>query len=268
MATEPFGEGEDNVAFRSGGMIVRYSKASDPRTRAERVRREAALLAVVAGHSPIPVPRPVGVDLDAGSMTYPALPGTPLLDLPRETRERLAVPVGERLGAFLAALHTIPAGDVAGLADVDDTPADVWLDEAVEHYAHVSSGVPVEHHAAVEAFLETPPPHDDPAPVFTHNDLGIEHVLVDPDTGEITGIIDWSDAAVADPAGDFGLILRDLGPAALDVALRAHGGGVDPERVAYYARCSLLEDLGYGLSFGKAAYVDKSLAALPWLFPG
>jgi len=268
MATEPLGEGEDNVAFRAGDLIVRYSKASHPKTRADRVRREAALLAVVAEHSPLPVPRPVDVDPEAGRMTYPALPGTPLLDLPRGTREELAVSVGERLGAFLAVLHAIPAELVAGLADVDETPVDVWLDEAVEHHAHIGSSIPVEHRAAVEAFLESPPPDEHPSPVFSHNDLGVEHVLVEPATGEITGIIDWTDAAVCDPAGDFGLILRDLGPAALDAALRAHGGGVDAERAAYYARCGLLEDLGYGLTFGRTAYVDKSLGALPWLFPG
>jgi aminoglycoside phosphotransferase (APT) family kinase protein len=36
-----------------------------------------------------------------------------------------------------------------------------------------------------------------------------------------TGIIDWSDAALADPAYDFGLLCRDLGAAALDLALNA-----------------------------------------------
>jgi len=30
----------------------------------------------------------------------------------------------------------------------------------------------------------------------------------------VTGIIDWSDAAIVDPAHDFGLLHRDLGPAA------------------------------------------------------
>jgi aminoglycoside phosphotransferase (APT) family kinase protein len=43
-------------------------------------------------------------------------------------------------------------------------------------------------------------------PVFSHNDLGIEHVLIDPGTWTVTGIIDWSDAAIVDPAIDFGLL--------------------------------------------------------------
>ena len=104
-----------------------------------------------------------------------------------------------------------------------------------------------------------------------HNDLGIEHVLVATATGEITGVIDWSDAALTDAAYDFGLLHRDLGPAALATALTAYRAGDTAalrERAAFYARCSLLEDLAFGSRTGLSAYTGKSLAALPWLFPG
>jgi hypothetical protein len=33
---------------------------------------------------------------------------------------------------------------------------------------------------------------------------GIEHVLVDQDTFAVTGVLDWTDAALVDPAYDFG----------------------------------------------------------------
>ncbi|HEU4427081.1 MAG TPA: hypothetical protein VFR67_31515, partial [Pilimelia sp.] len=74
------------------------------------------------------------------------------------------------------------------------------------------------------------------------------------------------------PAYDFGLLYRDLGPAALDTALSRYRAGPDGgaalrERATFYARCALLEDLAYGLETGRRAYVDKSLAALAWLFP-
>ena len=38
-------------------------------------------------------------------------------------------------------------------------------------------------------------------------------------------MIDWSDAALVDAARAFGLVLRDLGPAALDIALAAYRPG-------------------------------------------
>ena len=108
--------------------------------------------------------------------------------------------------------------------------------------------------------------------MFSHNDLGIEHVLVDPGTWTVTGVIDWSDAAIVDPAVDFGLLYRELGPAAAHAALgsyRAEGDDLAPlaERAVFYARCKLLEDLAYGMGSGRDAYIDKSLAAMAWLFP-
>src|SRR5262249_31331165 len=102
------------------------------------------------------------------------------------------------------------------------------------------------------------------------NDLGIEHVLISPATQTITGVIDWSDAAFADPARDFALLYRDLGPAALTAALtsyQAHDTAALHDRVTFYARCSLLEDLAYGIQTGLKAYLDKSITALEWLFP-
>jgi aminoglycoside phosphotransferase (APT) family kinase protein len=108
--------------------------------------------------------------------------------------------------------------------------------------------------------------------VFSHNDLGIQHVLVDPDTCAITGIIDWTDAAIADPAYDFGLLLRDLGRAGLEAALGSYRRQISDreslrQRALFYARCSVFEDLAYGLDRHDASFVDNSLAAIEWLFP-
>jgi hypothetical protein len=53
------GEGVDNLAYAvNGELIVRFSKEPDPARRAELIGAEAALLAVVAEISPLPVPEP------------------------------------------------------------------------------------------------------------------------------------------------------------------------------------------------------------------
>ena len=106
-----------------------------------------------------------------------------------------------------------------------------------------------------------------------HNDLGIEHILVDPRSWAISGIIDWSDAALADPARDLGMVHRDLGPRGLRATLsayRAAGAGTDLEllaRAVFHARCGVLEDLTYGLVTGQDDYTANSLAAMAWLLP-
>ena len=144
--------------------------------------------------------------------------------------------------------------------------------EAVQTYAAVAGEVPVVYRRPVEAFLEAPPPAGGWVAEFSHNDLGIEHVLVDPGTWAVTGIIDGSDAAIVDPAIDFGLLYRDLGPAAARAALGGYRTEVNDlttlqERVRFHARCTVLEDLAYGIQTGQDRYRDKSLAALAWLLP-
>ena len=160
----------------------------------------------------------------------------------------------------------------AGLVEDDDVPPDAWLREARETYADVAASVPPSQRVAVEAFLDAAPPPATTRRVLSHNDLGIEHVLVDAGGLRITGVIDWTDAALTDPAVDLGRILRDLGPSALDAALTAlrPPPGEQPElclRAGFYARCLLLEDLAFGLDTCREAYVEKSLAGLGWLFP-
>jgi len=50
----------------------------------------------------------------------------------------------------------------------------------------------------IEGQVEAPSPP--PLQRTTHDDLGIEHLILDLDTRRLTGIIDWEDAAITDPA--------------------------------------------------------------------
>jgi aminoglycoside phosphotransferase (APT) family kinase protein len=267
------GEGTDNLVFEvNGELLVRWSKEADPAARAARVEREARLLAAVADISPLPVPEPSVVDPEQGCLAYRKLLGRPLLDLPDAQRSEHGGSVAATLGELLTALHAAPVEPLARLVDIDDQPLGDWRREAAETYAQVGEEVPVEYRRRVEAFLDAPPPaHEWAPPVFSHNDLGIEHVLVDAGTWNVTGVIDWSDAAIVDPAVDVGLLYRDLGPAA-HAALASYRSEVSDratleERAVFYARCSVFEDLAYGIETGQERYVEKSLAAMAWLFP-
>ncbi|WP_119731494.1 phosphotransferase family protein [Thermomonospora amylolytica] len=267
------GEGEDNVAYEvNGELIVRFGKDSDAEERAGRVEGEARLLTAVAGLSPLPVPEPCFTVAQEGCLAYFKLPGVPLIDLPLRERSERSGSVGAVLGELLTALHSVRHDEATRLVEVDDHPKDLWLREAAEAYAAVGDRVPQTHRPAVEEFLAAPPPTDGYDLVFSHNDLGIEHVLVDPATGTVTGVIDWSDAAIVDPAYDFGLLYRDLGPHALDRALAGYRAEA-PDRQAlraratFYARCTVFTDLAYGIETGRDEYLHKSLTALEWLFP-
>ena len=256
----PLGSGLDHAAFLVGDdLVVRV--ASDDDT--DRVRREADLLAMVAPVCPVAVPAPVFVA--EGCMAYRLVPGVPLLDAEPGFRAAHAMAVARTLGTVMRELAMLAPGDLVGR---DGTSPAQWRDEAERIVAGLGDALPASSRGSVDAFLgSTPPPADDTF-VLCHDDLGIEHVLIDPETGRVTGIIDWSDAALADPAKDLGLILRDLGPAALEAALeasRTEATGIR-ERALFYARCLTLEDLAFGLEHDRPRYVEKSLDALERLF--
>ena len=264
----PLGRGLDHVAVLVGGdTVLRVALEPDPAERAAATHREAELLRAVAAVAPVAVPAPSRVEPAAGWLAHPLLPGAPLIEVDPGVRAGLAPATGAVLGRLMAAVAGLPAPPGVQL---DDTAPSIWLDEARELHGRLEGAIPAAHRAAVRAFLDAPPP---PAAahgssVLCHDDLGIEHVLVDAD-GTVTGVIDWSDAAVADPAGDLGRIHRDLGPAALDAALaglRPAAPAAVRERAVFRARCGALEDLAYGLDEDRPAYVAKSVSALPWLF--
>ncbi len=270
----PLGRGLDHVALLVGGdTVVRVALERDPAVRAAAVRREETLLRAVAGAVmdvvPLAVPLPSHVAPRDGVLAHPLLPGTPLGDADAATRARVAEATGALLGRLMAAVAGLTP-HLREVVEFDADPPAAWLVEARVVHPRLVDEIPAAHRAAVRAFLDEPPPAAAPRGhlVLCHDDLGAEHVLVD-DDGTVTGVIDWSDAAVADPAGDLGRILRDLGPGALDAALAALA---PPEphatrtRAVFRARCGALEDMAYGRDAGRPAYVARSVTALGWLF--
>ena len=261
------GEGLDNAAYEvNGELIVRVSKEPDPAVRSEATRREAAVLAAVAGLSTLAVPDPVFADAEAGVIAYFKLPGLPMIDHPVAEPARLA----PALGAFLGGLHRAPLEEVEHLVERDSYPLVVWLEDAERDYRQISRRLPAAYRRLVETFLGSTPPAESRAEAFCHNDLGAEHVLVDAGANVVTGIIDWADAAITDSVRDLALIYRDLGPEVFEPTLAHHGGrfdGADRERAVFYARCKLLEDVAYGLRTpGAHGYAELGMANLDRTF--
>jgi aminoglycoside phosphotransferase (APT) family kinase protein len=76
---------------------------------------------------------------------------------------------------------------------------------------------------------------------LVHSDVNPKNLLVDPDTLEVTGLLDWEFAHAGHPYTDLGNLLRfDRQPAFVDAVLEAyvarHGG--TPEGALEMARCA------------------------------
>lgn len=265
-AIEALGEGADHVAYDiDGEVIARLSKDPDVARRATATRREADLLAVVAEWSTLPVPTVLFSDPGAGVVGYRKVAGVPLLEHPVAAPERLAPP----LAAFLNRLHRTPLERVGHLVERDTYALAAYRADAVGDYEEVGDHLPVSGRRLVEDFLQQPPPPEPAALAFCHNDLGSEHLLVDPASGTLTGVIDWADAAIADPAHDLALLYRDLGPTAFHRILARYDApwsDRDTARAVFIARCALLEDIAYGMRTGARSYASAGLDHLARTF--
>src|SRR5690242_7459682 len=118
---------------------------------------------------------------------------------------------------------------------------------------------------AVEALLGEAARLGPPAgtPVLVHGDLHVRHVLVG-DDGAATGVIDWGDVCLADPAVDLSLAYAAFAGEARQALLDAYGP-VDGERElrarALAVRLSALL-AGYAAADARPTLLAEALAGL------
>jgi aminoglycoside phosphotransferase (APT) family kinase protein len=107
------------------------------------------------------------------------------------------------------------------------------------------------HRLLDEAKRRLPPPEP---PVLVHGDLHFRHVLVDGD-GAASGVIDWGDVCLADPAIDLQLVWSFLEPEQRAAFLDAYGRPVAEAqlvraRVLALSLCAALAAYGHGERMG------------------
>ena len=278
LAVEREGAGWDHVASRvdtaDGPWIVRAANAGAPDRLAREARREVAVMGLVRRRLGGWATDAVVLDADLGCIAHRRVPGVPLQDLlaAGTVEPQVVAAIAGRLGALVRYIGRIDPAEAGGLVDVDGDGLDVWRAEAPAFVAAIDDQLTPARRAAVGELLATPlpAPVDRDELVLVHNDLGAEHVLVDPVDGSITGIIDWSDTAVGDPAAEVGRLLRDLGQAHLRAVLDGLGStGARREaltsRAWWYARLLVLEDLAYAVEH-RPDLVAFELASLDRLY--
>lgn len=264
-ALVPIGRGDHSLAFRCDTTVVRVARSAEA---AEALQREACAMARIADHLPVAVPRPTFArpgDRCAFSVheevTGVVLTRARWLRLRTARRERAAA----ELAGFLAALHELPVATVraCGLPALRRAAYARRLREASARGLHALLAPDVRER--LDATLAAWTEDDDEPAVVLHRDLSPDHVLHDPATGRITGILDFGDLAIGDPARDLIFLREDHGEAMLDAVLRRYPHG-RPAALAPRVRAwGLLENLAWTLGRHAArrrADVHAGLAAL------
>lgn len=111
-------------------------------------------------------------------------------------------------------------------------------------------------------------------PTLVHRDLITEHVLWNPTAGHLTGVIDWGDAGIDDPAVDFAGLWRQLGEAFARQMLAAYASDALHDttmtdmlrRMDFYAGMEPFHEIHYGQVHGDAAHLAHGMAWARELF--
>ena len=214
-----------------GDRVLRLPKPPLDRSRAI-LRREARLLrALERCDLGVAIPREVRTIVEGRVLLgtlHRHVPGAPFpRGLRGAARERRCAGIGR----FLATLHAVPveAATRAGLA-----PLDLWndvyralIEETLPHLGATSAAWLSR---TAEDFVRGGGSRRAPG-VLVHGDIQRQHLLGAED-GTLTGVIDFGNAMLTDPALDFAGVLNDLGWRDLErvwAAYEAAGGTVDAD---------------------------------------
>lgn len=228
---EPLGEGWDSTAWLvDGRWAFRFPRRQ---VVVAGLEREIAVLPLLASRLPAAIPVPHYVGRPGAGYPWPFV-GSPFIPggEPFQTRpsdaERVAL--AAPIASFLRSLHSIDPDDhlVTARLPLDanrrsDMPYRV--DFTHRRFAELRElGVwdaPRDLAELIESARHLPAPA---APRLTHGDLHLRHVLID--RGRLSGVIDWIDVGLADPAIDLPLYWGFV-PSAGRAAFRAAYGPID-----------------------------------------
>jgi aminoglycoside phosphotransferase (APT) family kinase protein len=227
---------------------------------------ERSLLPLLAERLPVPVPLPAGyADLPGGgrAVVYRYLEGQPLDPATLTPGPGLAAHVGQ----VLAALHDTPPDLVEdmGLPSYD---ADEYRRRRLAEVdrAAATGAVPTVLLGRWERALEQVAQWRFAA-TLVHGDLSGEHLLVD--SGRVSGVVDWDEARVADPADDLAFVTVGAPEPVVDTVLEAYSQArAEPPDRHLQARASLAAELALarwllgGVDADDSSVVDAASVAL------
>jgi aminoglycoside 2''-phosphotransferase len=266
----PVAEGWDSVAVAvNDELIFRFPKRGDVEPQYQIERR---LLPALAGALPLPIPDvaffwPGGTVHPNIFMGHHLVQGVPLA--PEHLTPVHTDSIAQQLDQFLSALHRFPI-DQASQLGVPTFDEMEWRRRYQDQFEQIQARVValVDPQAQVrlrrnwQAFL-----NDDTrfSTTLIHHDLNAEHMLCDPAHGTITGIIDWGDTAIGDPAIDFTGLLAAYGEDFVERVLAHYWGDIDASfrnRMRFYRGAMPLNTVLFGLDTAQEEFVREGVQEL------
>lgn len=255
-----------DVLIVNGTYIFRFPRQRDT---AHAMWTEIALLQWLQGRLPLAIPNPiynavVEADQRAVFMGYDRLGGVPLSEadlnaLTDQGKQHMA----EQLCQFLIALHelapqVIPPDLTLRWYETRDYWAAMYTAFYDELFPYLRDDARQAIYANFASYFSSSRLHQF-QPTLRHGDFGAGNILWNPDTGDITGILDFTLAGIGDPAQDIAALLTisdDFLERALPLYPEIPGM---LERAGFYASTYALQEALHALRDGDEATFTAAL---------
>ncbi|MFJ6695244.1 phosphotransferase family protein [Streptomyces sp. NPDC091272] len=238
-----------------GAALTRYAEGSQPvyavggdhvlklypGSAAEDGIREGRVLRHLHGRLPLRTPEVFSSGPYVRGWRYVLMSQLPGEDLalawprvPAAVRADLVAQAGEAL----AALHALDPAPLAPHLGPDDWHGFLAGQRAGAVARQRACGLPEEWIARIPAFLDTVELPAGPRRVLLHTEFMRQHLLVDPRTWRLTGLIDFEPAMIGDPAYDLvgvGLFVTRGEPGLMARFQQAYGASFDARQLLAHA---------------------------------
>ncbi|MGE0266464.1 MAG: phosphotransferase [Candidatus Obscuribacterales bacterium] len=266
---EHLGSGWDNTAYLiNGELVFRFPRRA---IAVPFIERESLTLPALSRHLPLTIPVPIYHGQASSGYPWPfagyrIIAGTTACraGLDRQSRVDMA-PV---LAEFLSCLHMLPVHDypALGLDSIGKLDLERVRERSVGYLKELPElGLGKYVRTVEEAYDACLGISPDCCPVLVHGDFYVRHLIID--RGRITGVIDWGDLHLGNPAVDLSIVRSFLPPEA-HARFREIYGSISESawklagmRAAFYG----LALASYGFATGDAMIANEARTTLAFV---
>jgi aminoglycoside 2''-phosphotransferase len=195
--------GDDHaVVFLDQAWVFRFPRNADVAAHTDTERR---LLVALRPVSPIAVPAYDRVSASGDFGGYRMIAGQELSEalfasLPAEVQARVL----DEIGRFLSALHSLPTELVVAGGNASNGDAERYVGSYRQRRARLATVLGPDLLATADRFYAAlPGAVATSQTAVIHRDFTEDHILLAPGRERLAGVIDFTDAALGDPAYDF-----------------------------------------------------------------
>lgn len=247
--------GQNNdVIIVNHSLVFRFPKYIEGINKLEK---ETEVLDHIKGNVSLPVSYPQYRAFELGEVGqvftgYERIPGSPLWtrnmkEIDHEEKQRLA----SQLVQFLTELHSLPVENLAiqkqSVVDLRQSIVELYEKCKDKLFPYMIEKSKSEVSQNFEAFLSNHKLFEFTTSLI-HGDFGASNILWEPKRKQLSGIIDFGEAEIGDPAYDFAGLLASYGRPFVENCLKLYPAGEHIlERIDFYKSTFALQEALHGI---------------------